>query len=225
MEWLLGSFLYLMAPHDPCSFEVRQFEGVQVQRLRVGPDQLCTLIVTPTSRGLSWRTHAFFESGLFLTFFSFGDGDLAQDTASRTYYFFPRIKIPTYEISSGALVVLDASGRKFYFSTTDGVITAIEGMVVDVAQTVKKANLGGFRILSSEGFYLDNGFSFGELPYTDEDAESKFYVQQQECKVTNRQIFRYHYKKRDNGSKYLDQVSFRYTDQELEDFLSSKFCL
>jgi len=223
MELLLSTWLLFQPQQNaPCPFEVKSSGVLQVQRMRYGNSQQCVILVSRTDRKTVWRSYSYFESGLFMIFLNFGSGRPSTDTGSKTYYFFPRIKAPTFEFSGQHLLISDASGSLHTFNIYTGEIVSISDTHVELSSEIEKSNEGGFQILSKIGLYLDNGFRIGDLPYVDPNATSQFKNSKLECALPNDELFQYTYKLNSDGTKYLDSVDFKLTDVVVDQLVTQK---
>jgi len=209
------------ASDENCPFQIESQGQLQVQRMRYGPDHICVVFVSPLKRGPTWRSFGFFENGLFLIFFNFGAGEASQDTGARSYFRFPRNSVPTFRFEGQTLTVREASSRFYKFNTETGALKEIEGADFKMAKSVTRENQGGFEITRSDGLLLENGFAFGEVPYASPDRVSVFHFDgDRTCAPPNYELFDYIYQRKPDGSRFLDQVIFRFSDAELDEFLN-----
>ncbi len=156
---------------------------------------------------------------------NFGSGDETVDTGARTYYFFPRLRLPNFLFDPTTLKVTDASGHTHLFDVASGKYISLEGGEVRISEKISPLNQGGFAVLNLDALMLDNGFALGELPYVQEDGLSNFNLSGTDCSIENKSLFEYLYGEYPDGSRYIESINFKLTDHEVEDLIHARCSL
>ncbi len=216
--WLICLFLPVQifaADALSCKDTVDRRANLQVQVLFSGQSKHCFLTVTSLKKPtMVYRDYLFSDDGNFLVFNSFSEGEEADSTAAREFYFFPRLNTtPTYlwNDNDRRLEVTHTNGDIFYFDYDNAQIKGIGRGQVVVSSDIIKENRGGVEFLNYQGLILDAGFAVGHSPTAVASGTAVFKAQNgKSCSLLNRDLFIL------TGSQ---DTIFKYQDADLVPFL------
>lgn len=184
----------LTATPEACVDKVERRANIQAQVIFSANQKSCFVnISSRQSSNLIYRSYLMSDEGLFMVFNSYGDGEIADDTGARNFYFFPRLNsVPTFQWNDQerVLVVTHTNGDKFHFDYETAEIKAIGQGQVTIAPDISKNYRGGVEILNYKGLLLDAGFAIGRSPSAVGSGDAVFTDHQgQFCSLKNRELF------------------------------------
>jgi len=182
----------------------------------------CYLRVSPIAKpDLRYRDYTFDERGAFTIFISDGEGDDSKITGQRSYFFFPRLHVPSYKIVQDKVIVTLPSDTQIIFSTSNARLLSIEDGSLTESPEINLKNNGGVEIKSYNGIYLDTGWKIGKAPYKDSSRTSTFKdANGKTCTLPNEELFYYEQK---SVEQMYDEPLFKFQkDDELAEFLKVK---
>lgn len=201
-----------------CPEIVDRKANIQLQRLYSNESQSCFLTITPRKNlNLLYRDFLLSSDGLLMVFNSFGDGEGADQTGAREFYFYPHINTsPTYvwNDKDRRLEVTHTNGDILFFDYDSAQIIGSAKGQVTVASEIKKENRGGVEILNYKGFMIDAGFALGKSPSAVGAATATLKDSGGEtCDVQNKELFKF---------TSTDDIILIYDDQGLISFLKNR---
>lgn len=216
--WMICLFLpnlTFAADALSCKDTVDRRANLQIQVLFSAQNKHCFLMVTSLKKPtMVYRDYLFSDDGNFLVFNSLSEGEEADSTAAREFYFFPRLNTtPTYQWNDidRRLEVIHTNGDLFYFDYDNAQIKGIGRGEVVVSSDIIKENRGGVEFLNYQGLILDAGFAVGHSPTTVASGAAIFKVQNgKSCSLLNRDVF---------ILTSSQDIIFRYQDADLVPFL------
>lgn len=175
-----------------CPDQFDSVDQVSVHRLPTAQGE-CLLFVTPDTDQLTYRSFSFSNTGMFQIFNSYEPGDSQPLSGARTYFLFPRKRLPDFYFSESdhRLTVTLSDQSSMTFSTETA--RAIDWEHAFTEETsVNRKNKGGFEITGGKFLILDTGWAFRKPAYTVASGKSEFRDSQgSRCTLPNRDLFVY----------------------------------
>jgi hypothetical protein len=221
---VLFLFFPMWTAASTCPNTVDLFQNVQAQSFWYKSMNSCAVQITPVDRGPQWRSYLFFSTGMFMVFNNLGPGPAATSTASRSYYFFPRLQHPGYSFHRLGMTVTMANGSALSFDYSTAHIKSFKGVEIAEDPNVTPLNQGGVEILKHGGILIDTGYWVGEGAYSQPERLSRIQDSRgRSCKLINSALFEYVYETDAYGKKYLAEVTFKFEkDKNLGQFLKKQ---
>jgi hypothetical protein len=205
--------LALAAPaNSPCN-ELYKHEGLIDVEVMTLVDGSCVMQVTPNDyKHPAYRSFLFDNRGQLMIFNTIPGQNEAKTTGALTYFFFPRINMPSYEVlADGTMAVTSGSGIVFNFDEKTAKLVSIPTVTFTQDATVSMTNNGGVSITSAPGVWLDTGWMLGNASYADLTRHSTLHSGSATCDLVNSELF----------SIVNTSPVFRYpTDSEFAAFLA-----
>lgn len=196
---------------ENCSEIIQQVGFYSYQRYQ--GQFACYLMASPQGVGSTYRSPILTDEGMFMIFNSY-QNQRASDGA-RVFYFFPRERIPNFEIVQGQPVLRSSTnGIDILMSPRKVGFLGMNGGVLREAPVVSPQNKGGIEISKVKTLWLDAGFMLGADPTADLSSSSRFTdLDGRTCVVKNKEIF--------TAQGSYDSY-FHFTDEELKKFLAKR---
>lgn len=205
-----------------CPGKVDMYLGLQAQSFYYKSMGACAVMISPSNKGTRWRSYTFFSSGLLMVFNNFGPGPVTTNTASRSYFFFPRKTQPSYALTRSGAIVTHSSGERVAFDFKDARHKSNLGeLKLKEDPRIHGQNGGGVEVLAHAGIMIDSGYMMGEVGHS---VPSRISIitdaRGRSCKQPNDRLFRYTYGTDPYGKTYLARVELRFErDIDLANFL------
>jgi hypothetical protein len=151
---------------------------VQAERAALA-DQSCSISIRPVNTPhLIYREFIAGDSGLFMVFNSFGDGNQDQFTGAREFYFFPRAQQIDFSVDprSQDISLRFSNGDEFDFDARTAGLKSMGRGKISVDSKINGANQGGVEISTYKGLWLDLGFAVGHSPSQEPDRTGVFHL-------------------------------------------------
>ena len=168
---------------------------MQVQK-RLSPGSgRCYISVSPKKiANLTYRDYYMDDSGFFMVFNSYGNGDDSTTAGSRSFYLFPQTeKYPDYFFEdNNDLTIKMISGHELRISGKDFSIVNLSSAVIE-EKPVSPNNNGGIEIKLLKGFWLDAGFRLGGTMLDNPNNKTVFKsaVSDKSCLLVNKTYLNY----------------------------------
>ncbi|HEX4926161.1 MAG TPA: hypothetical protein VFV50_18855 [Bdellovibrionales bacterium] len=212
------------APTCPadCPGKVDMYQGLQAQSFFYKSMGTCAVMVSPSNKGTRWRSYSFFSSGLLMVFNNFGPGPVSTNTASRSYFFFPRKINPTYAFTRSGAVITASTGDRLVFDYKDARHKAnLTSLKLKEDPRIHGQNEGGVEVTAQGGLVIDTGYLVGEVGHSIPTRTSLISDSRgRTCEQTNERLFRYTYATDPYGKTYLARVDLKFErDADFANFL------
>lgn len=183
----------LIAPPTTCRTTMPVRVG-SVDHHTIAGSNGCLIYVANAHRsGLIFRSYIFSQAGALQVFESYGPGEEAEQTGSRTYFFLPRIQVPTIQPvanNTDLLEITTAAQVRFRLDTRTARLTSlVDGDFLEFPEIIPQ-NEGGFEILSAPRLWIDTGYARGQAAYENLSRTSLVTdARGRSCTLTNSLLF------------------------------------
>ncbi len=168
---------------------------IQVSRRWDVTTRRCYISVHPRNVvDLNFRDYYFDNTGFFMVFNSFGEGDESKTAGARGFYIFPQTEeYPDYSFEpNNDIIVKMVSGHQFRISGKDfSVVSLSDGQVSE--KPLSPNNQGGLEFKLTKGYWLDGGFRLGGLKFDNPNNKTKIQSAKSDgsCSVINKTFLKY----------------------------------
>lgn len=209
-QWAWGLFLCVLSTgvaagakmKEDCTEFYEKAGAIRYYRQYFAPSSCYVSLGPQNTSNMIYRTYLATQDGLLMVFNSFGPGG-NEMTGARSYYFFPRVRLPNAELSDvkapgvtsrAAVVSLHTANDKAsaVFDAESGDLVSVGGAKVRVDPQIHPGNSGGVEIKDFEGLMLDLGFARAHDPV--EEKNRVVYFQDHlgnRCGLKVSEIFKY----------------------------------
>ena len=200
-----------------CDYVLTGNDIIQVHRDWDATTRRCFISIHPRNVvDLKYRDYYFDNSGFFMVFNSYGEGNESQTAGARGFYLFPQIaEYPDFSFEdNGDVIVEMVSGHQMRISGKDfSVVSLTPGTFAE--KPLSPNNQGGLEIKLSAGFWLDGGFRLGGLKFDNPNNKTKFQSAKssQSCTLANKTFLKY-----DSEGEF----SMKFTGAALTQFVQTK---
>lgn len=200
-----------------CDYVLTGNDIIQVHRDWDATTRRCFISIHPRNVvDLKFRDYYFDNTGFFMVFNSYGEGDESKTAGARGFYLFPQTEeYPDFSFEDNSDVIVKmVSGHQMRISGKDfSVVSLTPGTFSE--KPLSQNNQGGLEIKPSTGFWLDGGFRLGGLKFDNPNNKTKFQSanSNQSCTLANKTFLKY-----DSEGEF----SMKFTGAAINQFVQTK---
>lgn len=203
--------LWAQSSSTTCTTEFQKIGAYAYHRYQ--GQRHCFLSAASLGGSYNYRAPLLTDEGTFMIFNSYENQNVSD--GARVFYFFPRTRIPSFELINNQVVLHTAAdGIDILLHPVKQIFVGMNGGVLSEDYDVNPFNKGGIEISKVQTLWMDAGFQAGNDPTASPTNTSRFTDRRgKTCSVKNSEIFLF-----DNqGDSW-----FRFDDAQLKKFLQRR---
>ena len=203
--------------NEKCPYIIKKVANIQLQQDWWEESKTCFIGISPANIiGLRYRSYFIDNSGFFMVFNSYGDGNESETAGSRSFFVLPQVHTyPEFSFTNNNDVIIKmVSGHELRVSGKDFSIVSLSHSKI-TEKPLSPNNQGGVEFKLDQGFWFDAGFRLGGTKFDNPSNKTKIQSAQSTkiCSLKNSSFLNYD---SDNDFK------LKYTGPALVKFLQTK---